>query len=239
MSNALIPALLAACGNVIGALAVTRRASASLKAIEQFLAFGAGFMLAVVLIEVLPAAFERSGPSAALLVFAGYFAVHLSQHTLTPHFHFGEETHHVNHLAARSALLGLLLHTFFDGVAIAGAFLVRPQLGVVVSIAIFLHKLPEGVTIASLTLAAGGSAPRALRASAWLGVATLLGVLVTDRVGFLVHNGLAIAAGVTLYVAASNLVPEFQGKGGWKLPLSFFSGAAVFFLTKMMLDRVS
>ena len=239
MSNALVPALLAACGNVIGALAVTRHASKSLQAIEQFLAFGAGFMLAVVLIEVLPAAFAQSGASAALLVFAGYFAVHLSQHTLTPHFHFGEETHHVSAVAARSALLGLLLHTFFDGVAIASAFLVRVPLGIVVAIAIFLHKLPEGVTIASLTLAAGGGPRRALAASGWLAVATLVGVLVTDRLGFLVHHGLALSAGVTLYVAASNLVPEFQGKSGWKLPVSFFGGAAVFFVTKLLLDRVS
>jgi ZIP family zinc transporter/zinc and cadmium transporter len=239
VSSALAPAVLAACGNVIGALAVTRHATRSLHAIEQFLAFGAGFMLAVVLIEVLPAAFAQSGSPAALLVFAGYFAVHLSQHTLTPHFHFGEETHHVSAVAARSALLGLLLHTFFDGVAIAGAFLVRPQLGVVVAIAIFLHKLPEGVTIASLTLAAGGSARRALEASMWLAVATLAGVLVTDRVTFLVHHGLALAAGVTLYVAASNLVPEFQGKRGWRLPLSFFSGAGAFFLTKLLLDAAT
>jgi len=230
--------VLAAGGNVIGALAVTRHATRGLHVIEQFLAFGAGFMLAVVLVEVLPAAFGQSGASASVLVFVGYFAVHLSQHTLTPHFHFGEETHRVSAVAARSALFGLLLHTFFDGVAIAGAFLVRPQLGIVVSIAIFLHKLPEGVTIASLTLAAGGGARRAIAASMWLGAATLVGVLVTDRVTFLVHHGLALAAGVTLYVAASNLVPEFQGKSGWKLPLSFFTGAGAFFVTKLLLDSV-
>jgi zinc and cadmium transporter len=236
VSSGLWYALAAALGNVAGALAVTRRAETSLKVIEHFLAFGAGFMLAVAFVEVLPAAFAVSGAWAPALVLVGYLLVHISQHTLTPHFHFGEETHHVSAIAARSALFGLLLHTFFDGVAIAGAFLVRPQLGLVVAIAIFLHKLPEGVTIASLTLAAGGGARRALQASVWLAVATLVGVLVTDRVTFLVHHGLALAAGVTLYVAASNLVPEFQGKTGWRLPLSFFSGAAAFFVTKVLLD---
>jgi hypothetical protein len=40
---------------------------------------------------------------------------------------------------------------------------------------------------------------------------------------------------VTLYVAASNLVPEFQGKPGWKLPAAFFAGAAVFYATKLIL----
>ncbi len=69
-----------------------------------------------------------------------------------------------------------------------------------------------------------------------LGVATLVGVVLTEETGFLVQNGLALSAGVTIYVAASNLVPEFQGKKGWKLPAAFFAGAAVFFVTKVMID---
>jgi ZIP family zinc transporter/zinc and cadmium transporter len=170
-------------------------------------------------------------------VLAGYLAVHLTQHTLTPHFHFGEETHHINAVAGTSALVGLLLHTFFDGVAIASAFLVGPRLGAMVFVAIFLHKLPEGVTISSLYLAVGRSGRQAVGAAALLGVATLAGVLVTDYVGFLVRHGLAVSAGVTIYVAASNLVPEFQGKRGWRLPAAFFAGAGIFFLTKLVLDH--
>jgi zinc and cadmium transporter len=239
VSKALLYALVAAAGNVLGALAVTRRAASELKVIEHFLAFGAGFMLSVAVIELLPEAFSRSGSVAPILVLAGYLAVHLTQHTVTPHFHFGEETHSVSSVAGTSALVGLLLHTFFDGVAIASAFLVRPQLGFMVFIAIFLHKLPEGVTISSIMMAGGRTRGRALAAAALLGVATLAGVLLTDRVGFLVQHGLAISAGVAIYVAASNLVPELQGKRGWTLPAAFFAGAAVFFLTKTLLDGVA
>ncbi|HEY3279512.1 MAG TPA: ZIP family metal transporter [Gemmatimonadales bacterium] len=239
MSNALVYALVAALGNVIGGLAVTRRAAGSLKLIEHFVAFGAGFMLAVAIVEILPAALSRSGPFAPALVLAGYLAVHLTQHTVTPHFHFGEETHAVTRIAGTSALVGLLLHTFFDGVAIASAFLVRPELGVMVFVAIFLHKLPEGVMISSLIVAGGRSGGQGVGAAGLLGAATLLGVLLTDHVGFLVRHGLALSAGVTLYVAASNLVPEFQGKAGWKLPTVFFAGAVVFFVTKAILDSVS
>ena len=239
MSSALVYALIAACGNLLGGLAVTHRAVKGLLVIEHFIAFGAGFMLSVAIIEVLPAALTRSGGSAPALVLAGYLAVHLTQHTLTPHFHFGEETHAVHRLAGPSALMGLLLHTFFDGVAIASAFLVRPTLGIMVFIAIVLHKLPEGVTISSLYLAEGRSPGQAVAAAGLLGTATLAGVVLTDRVGFLVRHGLALSAGVAIYVAASNLVPEFQGKRGWKVPAAFFAGAGVFVLTKALLDRVS
>ena len=231
-------ALVAALGNVVGALAVTRRAALGLRVIEHFVAFGAGFMLAVAIVEILPEAFARSGAAAPALVLGGYLAVHLTQHTVTPHFHFGEETHAVRRLTGTSALVGLLLHTFFDGVAIASAFLVRPALGVMVFIAILLHKLPEGVTISSLMVAEGRSGAQAVGAGALLGVATLAGVLLTDHAGLLIHHGLALSAGVTIYVAASNLVPEFQGKPGWRLPAAFFAGAGVFFLTKLLLEGV-
>src|SRR5438477_745826 len=239
VSSALVYALVAALGNVIGALAVTRRAARELALIEHFVAFGAGFMLAVAVVELLPEAFARSGAAAPALVLAGYLAVHFTQHTVTPHFHFGEETHAVNRVAGSSAVVGLLLHTFFDGVAIASAFLVRPTLGVMVFIAIFLHKLPEGVTVSSLMLAAGRSGRQAVRAAAMLGGATLAGVVFTDQLSFLVQHGLALSAGVTIYVAASNLVPEFQGKRGWRLPAAFFAGAGTFYVTKLLLDRLA
>jgi len=228
----LLFALVAASANVAGGLAVTQSARRGLRLIEGFVAFGAGYMLAVALAEVLPEALERGGSSAGMFVLVGYLLVHFSQHTLTPHFHFGEETHSVSHAAGVSALIGLLLHTFFDGVAIASGFAVSAQLGLLLFIAIFLHKLPEGVTISSIQIAGGTRPIRALGSAAMLGAATVIGVLATDYVGFLTEHGLALSAGVTIYVGASNLVPEFQGKHGWGLPIAFFVGAGAFFATK-------
>lgn len=236
MGEALGYAVVAALGNVLGALAVTRHAARSLTLIEQLVAFGAGFMLAVALVDVIPEAVVRSGALAGPLVLAGYLAVHLTQHTVTPHFHFGEETHHVHAVAGTSALVGLLLHTLFDGVAIASGFLVRPALGVLLFLAILLHKLPEGVTISSLMLAGGRSRRQAVGAAALLGLATVLGVVLTDTLGVLARHGLALSGGVTLYVAASNLVPEFQAKRSWLLAGSFFGGAAALYLLKVLVN---
>ncbi len=196
-------------------------------------------MLSVAFVEVLPEAFARADPTkTALYVLLGYLLVHLSQHTATEHFHFGEETHAVTHSAGVSALIGLLLHTFFDGVAIASGFAVSQSLGLLLFLAILLHKLPEGVTITSIQIAGGAKPTYAVGGAAALGVATIVGVLATDRVAFLAAQGLALSAGVTIYVAASNLVPEFQGKKGWRLPLVFFLGAGAFFATKHLLSLV-
>jgi ZIP family zinc transporter/zinc and cadmium transporter len=227
-------AVAAAFGNVAGALAVVRHLTRGLRFIDACLAFGAGFMLAVTVLGVLPEVL-RTSTSAPLFVLVGYFAVHLAQHVFTPHFHFGEETHRLSPAAGHSALLGLTLHTFFDGVAIASGFLVSGRLGILLFLAVLLHKLPEGVTIASVMVAGGQSQERAVAAASVLGAATVLGVLVTESVQPLAQHGLALSAGVTLYVAASNLVPEFQAKRGWLTALAFFGGAVGFFLTERLL----
>jgi ZIP family zinc transporter/zinc and cadmium transporter len=228
-------AIAAALGNVAGALAVVRHLRRSLRLIDACIAFGAGFMLAVTLLGVLPEVFQGP-PDAALFVLVGYFAVHLAQHVLTPHFHFGEETHRLTASAGHSALLGLTLHTFFDGVAIASGFLVSSRLGILLFLAVLLHKLPEGVTIASVMVAGGQSGARAIGGAAVLGGATVLGVLLTEQLEPLARHGLALSAGVTLYVAASNLVPEFQAKRGWLTALAFFGGAVGFFVTEWLLE---
>jgi len=228
-------AIAAALGNVVGALAVVRHERRSLLVIDAGLAFGAGFMLAVALLGVMPEVL-RDSAGAAIYVLLGYLAVHLAQHVLTPHFHFGEETHRVSATAGVSAMLGLTLHTFFDGVAIASGFLVSGELGVLLFLAVLLHKLPEGVTIASVMVAGGQSRGRAVGAAAVLGVATVLGVALTEQVAPLARHGLALSAGVTLYVAASNLVPHFQARRGWVTAAAFFGGAAGFFAAERLLE---
>ncbi len=227
-------AVAAALGNVLGAVAVVRHLRRGLRFIDACLAFGAGFMIAVTMLGVLPEVL-RDSSSAAVYVLAGYIAVHLAQHVFTPHFHFGEETHRVSAATGNSALLGLMLHTFFDGVAIASGFLISNRLGVLLFLAVLLHKLPEGVTIASVMVAGGGSRANAIGAAAVLGGATLLGVLLTEHIQPLARHGLALSAGVTLYVAASNLVPEFQAKRGWLSALAFLGGAMGFFITELLL----
>jgi zinc and cadmium transporter len=199
-------------------------------------AFSAGFMISVALLDLIPRSLELGGERGALFILLGYLLVHLTQHTLAPHFHFGEETHHVTKVTSFAALAGLLLHTFVDGVAIVSAFAVTPALGMLVFLAILFHKLPEGLAISSLFLAAGESRGRALAAGAALAVATMIGALLTQQVTLLTTFGLPLAGGVTLYVGASNLVPEFQGKSGWHLPLSFFVGCALYFVTRRVLE---
>lgn len=237
MSAALLYALAAAGANLVGGLVITSASPRGKNTQRLLIAFGAGFMLAVAALAMLPHALE-AGRGAAAVVLVGYLLVHLTQHVLTPHFHFGEETHS-HEMRSRwvgiIALLGLLLHTFFDGVAIASGFHVGSTLGSVVFLAILLHKIPEGVTVASIMLASGNSRRGAILGVLALGVSTVAGVLLTTQVAFLATHGLALSAGVTIYVAASNLIPEVQKERSWASAVAVFSGVAFFWLAWTLL----
>jgi zinc and cadmium transporter len=228
MGWAAVLGLVAAGGNLLGGYFVVRREWPR-KFLQYFLALGAGYMLAVALVEIIPESVKLGGQNAFTFVLAGFFLIHLFEHTIAPHFHFGEETHEeefAKRNARRAVLLGLAIHAFFDGVAIAAGFLVSTWLGAVIFVAVFLHKLPEGFTVASMVLASGQGRKSALRAAATLGGATLVGVALTSVMQAQLQYALPLAGGVTLYVAGTDLLPEVNREPNWRMALLVFAGVA-------------
>ena len=218
-----------------GALLVRRSPSA--RALRYFVALGSGFMVAAVLLEMMPEGMAVNPRWAVVLILAGYCGVHLLEHTLVPHFHFGEESHDHEHLSRKTSYkvtLGLAVHTFFDGIAIGSGFVVSRWLGWVLFFAVFLHKIPEGFTVASVMLAGGQSRRAALNSAMLLGVTTVLGAMAISLQPAWVREGLPLAAGVTLYVAATDLVPEVNREPGIRMALVFFAGVVVFFLLRLV-----
>jgi len=232
---------LSAIGVVVGGLLIVMHTGdphhpRRRKVLASLIGFGGGFMLSVAMLEMLPASFELNGGPIAVLI--GYLLVHLTQHMLTPHFHFGEETH-PEAMVSRNigvwALVGLLPHSFLDGVAISSGFLTSDRLGMLTFGAIVLHKVPEGVSLASVMVASGNDSRTTLSAVSGIAFATVLGALVTPAVAVLSEYGLALSAGVTIYVAASNLIPESQHERGLMIPGCVFLGVLAFYLARLLL----
>ncbi len=238
MIEGILYSAIAALGDVLGGALVTFRRHVGKTALSILVGFGAGFMLAVALLAMLPAAMDASGGALAVLI--GYLLVHLTQHTLTPHFHYGEETH-TEAMVSKGigiwALIGLLPHSFFDGVAIASAFLGGHSLGVLVFTAVLLHKIPTGVSLASVMRASGNSRRRTMLAVVLIALATVAGGAITPSMTLLAEYGLAIAAGVTIYVAASNLIPESQHDHDWRVQAGVFIGVAAYWLTSLLVGH--
>ncbi len=255
--------IIAAAGNVLGGLllfpsSLHRHYKRFLK---YLLALGAGFMLAVTFLEMLPRTVTLWSPNGIadaeqlitpmLLVLGGYLITQFFEHTVAPHLHLGGEMHCDEHdhdiiapRTAYTAVAGLLIHTFFDGVSIAAASQIDIRIGLLVFVAVFLHKLPEGFTIGSMIIASGKGFRQVLTATSLVGATTLVGVLLFVFLGagasWSIAYALPLAAGVTIYVAASDLVPEVNHHAG-KSPLvsiAVFIGVGLFFIAQQLLHAM-
>lgn len=232
--------LLAAAGNLLGGFLLTSLRETKHTRLKQLIALGAGFMLGAVFVEVVPEISEQWNGRVIVAMgwlLAGYLLIQLIEHTIAPHFHFGEEIHTEEILrrgVATSAVIALSIHTFFDGVAISSGLLTNFRLGVVLFISILLHKIPEGFTVASIMLSSGRGIRSAQRATILIALSTLAGILSVTLVRTTVKYALPLSAGVTLYVATSDLIPEVN-HGGWRVSAFVFAGVALFYLTHLLL----
>jgi ZIP family zinc transporter/zinc and cadmium transporter len=231
---------IASLADVAGGLVLVRARGVE-RYLRYFVALGAGFLVATALLEMMPEGLRLSPRLGPILIMAGYCVIHLLEHTINAHFHYGEETHRgefVSRHTGNSVMAGLGVHALFDGVAIGSGFVVSNWLGWLIFLAIFLHKAPEGFTMASVMLASGRSRSAALYSAVALAGATLIGVFVIGLAPGLVMYGLPISAGVALYVAATDLVPEVNREPGIRMALVFFAGVGAFLLLRALLPAL-
>ncbi len=236
----IILGIVAALADVAGGLVLVRARGIE-RYLRYFVALGAGFLMAVAVLEMTPESVHLSPRLGPVLIMVGYCVVHLLEHTINAHFHYGEETHHdefVSRHTGDSVLIGLSVHALFDGIAIGSGFVVSNGLGWLIFLAILLHKAPEGFTMASVMLASGRSRSVAFGAAVALAVATLAGVLVIELAPQWLPYGLPVSAGVALYVGASDLVPEVNREPGIRMALVFFLGVGMFLLMRSLLPAV-
>lgn len=212
----------------------------SRRPLGHLIAFGAGFMLGAAFVSMVPESL-RLLPAAPFAILGGYALAHLFEHAFARHFHFGEETHTEHALrpgVSTTTLVGLALHALFDGVAISSGFLVTKALGVFIGLAVIFHKVPEGVTIASVMMAAGHSRRGAMYATGLLAAATVGGALVMHAAGELRGLGLALSSGIAVYVAATDLIPEVNQQHERTYSLSAGGGLVVYFLVDAFMHLI-
>ena len=240
----MIPALLlgavAAGANILGGYFVSYQKVGNRQLLRVLIALGAGFLLAATFLAVIPASLALTAQAPWFLL-AGYLFSQFFQHTLAPHFHFGEETHLERVADARvgyAAVLGMTLHAFFDGALIASGLAVSEKMGALLFVAVLLHKIPEGSTVASIMRAAGRT-PRVARSSTqWVALATFFGIALLSWTANWVRYALPFSSGVTLYVAASDLIPEVNKEERAWVSGAVFLGALFYLLTERLLDSL-
>jgi len=191
--------------------------------------FAAGVLLASTFLDLLPEALKEapSIPEAltvTLLAMVGFFFVERVIHSWHGHTH-GEpahpgehpgEIHHVEHGTASRylILLGDGVHNAIDGVAIAASFITSPAVGLTTTLAVMAHEIPHEVGDYAVLVRGGYSRKRALIYNFLSGLTAVAGAVMTFMFGEFVEHHLswfvAATAGMFLYIAAANLIPELH-----------------------------
>ncbi len=237
--------LIAATAEVIGGTLIVLRKEWPRKVQEYLLALSAGFILALVIFELIPESLELLGGVASIYIIIGFGLIHFFEHTIVGHLHFGEETHHeimVSKTASFSAFTGLFIHAFFDGFSISAGMNFNFSIGLLIFIAVLLHKIPEGLTVASIMLSANHPRKTAFFASLAIGVATMLGILLVFVLASVNQKAVGIAfalsAGAAMYVGASDLIPEINRSPNRITPLIVFGGMLLFYISKQLMESI-
>jgi zinc and cadmium transporter len=205
--------------------------------------FAAGVLLSTAFLDMLPEAIEHRHDGAnvfiACLIAMGAFF--LLEHLLLG-FHSHEER------AVRSSgyfiLIGCTLHNFIDGVVIAASFLVSPALGLATTVAVVAHEIPHEVADFGVLLRAGFHRSTALLLNFASGLAAMLGALWCLWFEHLVQARLswflAATAGMFIYIAASDLLPELHhshAHRNWFYAAPFFVGVALMVTITMLIPE--
>jgi ZIP family zinc transporter/zinc and cadmium transporter len=245
-------AAFAGLGNALGGWLVVRHFrtkpglamdAASPRGLNVLTQIGAGILLAITIMEFLPAAIQTIRPRAwaAPMILCGYMLVHLVEHAVVPLLQSSARAargHGISTAAVLSAVVGLSVHSLFDGVAIGAAAHLSRLLGWLLFIAILSHKLPVGATVASIALTAGAEGHKALVAAALVGAASPIGAMLVYALAPS-QTGIAfgIGAGVMLYVAASELIPAENATQDKAVPCRVLAGVVLFAITQYLLKK--
>lgn len=213
-----------AAGSLLSlALAALLALSARPAWVPVLVSYAIGALLGASLLEVLPEAVELGGDihTVAKALLGGILLFFLLEKlVLWRHCHdevceaHGSHTHDHGHDHGRSGLMitvGDTFHNFVDGIIIAGAFLADFRLGVVTTLAIIAHEIPQEIGDFMILLHSGYSRTRALLLNALTGLATMVGALAGYYALSMLEGWtpvlLGLAGASMLYVALSDLLP--------------------------------
>lgn len=217
------------------------------KILPHGISFAIGALLAVAFWGLIPHAFEEVRPdqfqtlSGTILAgILGFFVLeklliwrhcHYGEceaHGEDPHNHEGGRVQHGHgHHPVKSAgaliILGDSIHNFVDGILIAAAFLTDVKLGIVTSLAVAAHEIPQEVGDFAILLDSGFSKTKALIYNMLASLATVLGGILAyfslEELHETLPFFLALAASSFIYIAVADLIPTLHKKTDMKASL--------------------
>ena len=242
MTDSIIITLMTATvvANLIGSVLVVATQNSSQKRLFIFTSLAAGFLFAITIIELIPTSLSTSEENVSFIV-SGFVFMYLLHHIVGKHSHSGDEIQQPSHYnSLKGIFFGMLVHSFFDGIAVASGFEIDIETGVLIFISIFLHKIPDGLTMSSISLMYNSSRKKALLAGIYLCVSTLIGVFTVFSLqtltiwNKLISVGFGFSGGVLLFVSIE-LLSSIQQKDNRKNFVLVVIGIMLVFASHLLL----
>jgi zinc and cadmium transporter len=188
------------------------------KASHFLTAFAAGALLATALIDLLPEALELAPDHAKLFswTLVGILLFFVLERFIHWFHHHGLETEGHTEPSPTVALitLGDSLHNFIDGIVIAGTFMVDPRLGLLTTLAVAAHEIPQEIGDFGVLLDAGLTKAKIILLNIVSAFSSIVGAVVTYFMASALQPALpyflALTAGLFIYIALADLVPEIH-----------------------------
>jgi len=244
MSRELLSIILAtfiiSSGSFVGVLTLALNQKFLSKILLSLVSLSAGTMLAAALLHLLPESIETLGSvlpfQLTLVSFIGFFLLERFLHWR----HCHDQDHLTKHTMGTMNLIADAIHNFLDGVLIAASFATSGGLGLVATLAIAMHEIPQEIGDFGVLLHSGFSRRRALLSNILVSLTAILGgilgYLASHTMTAFAHYLIPVAAGGFIYISTTDLIPELKGVTSTKRTLSvvatFLLGVLIMFLVK-------
>lgn len=215
-------ALIVSAAAVVGSAAILALGPRAERAAVWILSFAIGTLLAGAALHLVPEALEvRPAEQVMLLFLAGIVLFIVIERVIRwRHTHVHEELRHHDEVTAELLLWGDALHNLIDGIVLGVTFSVSTELGVVATIAVFAHEVPQEIGDFAVLLGSGMPRRKALVLNYLSAFTVVPGALMGSlgsasfqpAIGWL----LPLAAGGFVYIALADLVPSLHHRrGAW------------------------
>lgn len=201
--------------SLIGGILLLFKKNLPEKFILDLTSFAAGVLLATAFVDLLPEALEESSNFVRIFTYTLFgMVVFFALERFFLWFHHHHETEKDIRPSVFLITIGDSIHNFIDGVAIAGAFLVSIPLGISTAIAVAAHEIPQEIADFSVLLSQKVSRFKTLAFNGLSAITSLFGAVITyylsQSIQPLLPYLISFTAGMFIYIAASDLIPELH-----------------------------
>lgn len=233
--------LISSLAYILGGFLVLLKPNWPEKHLKSLIALSAGLLLSIALLDLIPDV-QKDLNNSSVFVIIGFLIMYFIFLFTKPI----SENELGNSKASIVGLsVGMLLHNFFEGLSIGISYSVNTQLGIIVSLALVIHKIPEGLSFTSIYLAFLNGRRKTVIYLIIQGIFTWLGagsaVFLSEFKELqeqMVAIALSITAGIFLYLSGTALLPSINTRTFKSTPFFFIGGILLYFIVHRIAEAL-